>query len=217
VTFVRRPVRLTVACLAAATLVACVKSRDSIPPRLSLGAATCASDVALTNAVAGVKDKDGKYTATMRFTDTAACVTDASGATSVYQVVVLPEVTDGLMATAVSVPFGETIFTPRLQLRDDKGAIAREIGRDAFLFSGPTLQAQLRLRAGDRYLVVLSDPGTVGQTTTQIASRTVHSGVAAGGVYVPVNTGAEGSTNLTFALNGEVTVVIEPIPDANKR
>lgn len=211
--------RLRSAFLAAAilslTVAACATQRPSVPARLDLRAANCGSDVQLTGALVLTQEKkDGPFTATARIGDTAPCV-DQGGVRSVYQVFALPGGDVAMMATVVSVPLGGTIFTPRLQLRGGDGAITREVGRDAFLFSGNTLQVQLRLRAGERFVVALSDPATIGRTVTNIASGTNSTGlVTPSGGYVPINTGYENSATLTFAHNGEVVVIVGPIPDA---
>jgi hypothetical protein len=199
-------------------VVGCATQRESVPARLDLSVATCGGEVQLAGAMALMQEKkDGPFKATARIGDTAPCVTDQGGARSTYHVFALPGGDGAMMATVVSVPLGGTIFTPRLQFRGSDGAITRDVGRDAFLFSGNTLQVQLRLRAGESFVVVLSDSATVGQTVTNIASSTSAAGVPVGGGYVPIYTGREDSAKLTFAHNGEVVVIVGPIPDAEKR
>lgn len=209
-----RPIFLAAVILSLA-VAGCATQRPSVPARLDLSAANCGSDIQLAGALALTQEKkDGPFTATARIGDAAPCV-DQNGIRSVYQAFALPGVEGAMMATVVSVPLGGTIFTPRLQIRSGDGAIAREVGRDAFLFSGNTLQVQVRLRAGERFVVVLSDPATIGKTVTNIASGTNSTGIVTpGGGYVPINTGYENSATLTFAHNGEVVVIVGPIPDA---
>ena len=199
------------------TVAGCATKRESVPARLDLSAASCGSDIQLAGAlVLTQQKKDGPFIAIARIGDAAPCV-DQNGVRSVYQAFALPGGEGAMMATVVSVPLGGTIFTPRLQLRGGDGAVTREVGRDAFLFSGNTLQVQLRLRAGERFVVALSDPSTIGKTVTNIASGTSSTGlVTPGGGYVPINTGYENSATLTFAHNGEVVVVVGPIPDADE-
>lgn len=208
-----------VAAVCAVALSGCATVRESVPARLDLSSATCPSEVSLAGAVALASEKQGAkdapLKATARIGDTAPCV-DESGLRSTYQVFSLPG-GDGLMITVVSVPLGGTLFSPRLQLRDGTGLMTRDVGRDMFLFGGGnTLQLQLRLRAGERYAVVLSDPKTVGTSVTNIATGTSMTGVPVGTGFVPIYTGHENSANLTFAHNGEVVVIVGAVPDANK-
>ncbi len=198
-------------------LAGCAATRESIPSRLDLSAAACGSDIPVANAVALTREKaDQPFKATVRIGDGAPCVTDASGARSTFQAFAIPP-GEALMITVVSRPLGETIFSPRLQMRDANGGVLRDVARDMFLFNGNALQIQLRLRDGERFVVVLSDPATVGKSVTNIASSTSTTVVPAGPVFIPVTTGGESSSKLTFAHNGEVTVIVGPIPDAARR
>lgn len=212
-------IRIAAAAVCAIALSGCATVRESVPARLDLSQATCASDVSLAGAAVLVSEKQGAkdapLKATARIGDTAPCI-DQAGQRSTYQVFSLPG-GEGLMITVVSVPLGGTLFSPRLQLRDEAGAIAREVGRDMFLFgAGNTLQLQLRLRTGERYAVVLSDPKTVGTSVTNIATGTSMTGVPVGTAFVPIYTGHENSAKLTFAHNGEIVVIVGAVPAAEK-
>lgn len=209
--------RIAVLTAAFALLTACAAKRESIPSRLDLSAAACGSDVPVANAAVLTREKaDQPFKATVRIGDGAPCVMDANGARSTFQVFGIPS-GNAMMITIVSVPLGETIFSPRLQMRDANGAVLRDVARDMFMFNGNALQVQLRLREGERFVVVLSDPATVGKSVTNIASSTSTTVVPAGPVFIPVTSGGESSSKLTFAHNGEVTVTVGPIPDAARR
>jgi len=106
-------------------------------------------------------------------------------------------------------------MTARLEFRDAQGALVREVGRGDFMFSGTSLQVQVRQREGERFLVIASDGGSVGKTVEQIQATRVSSGTMVGAVYVPINYGVEGKSQLIFAHNGEVTTTLAPVPKAD--
>lgn len=161
------------------------------------------------------ESKSDPHKATVRFDETAACLADSKGTKGVYSVVDLGEGEPGSILTVTSYPMGTTVFSPRLEMRTAQGTLSREIGRDTFLYSNHALQAQLRVRAGERYLVIASDGASVGQSVEHIQSSRVSSGVMVGYVYVPVNTGGEAKAQLVFAHSGEVTATLAPMPKAN--
>jgi hypothetical protein len=192
-----------------------VTGREAMTARLEVATPACDSAPALANAAALTqKKKDAPFEATIRFGDTMACITDAAGNKSVYAVLdVAGE--PGRIVTVTSYAMGKTIFSPRLEFRDGQGAVLREVGRDSFLFNGTSLQAQLRQREGERYLVIASDGASVGKTVEQIKASVVTSGVMVGAAYVPVNSGVEGKSELVFAHNGEVTTTVVPMPKSD--
>lgn len=210
-------VKFSTALLLALALAACNTFRDSVPPVVQIAEAPCTKEPVLLNAIAPALIKDNVYSATVNVLETGPCLIDAAGKPVLYQAFSIPAPSVPSMITVVSIPRGETLLSPRLQLRDEGGALLREVPRSAFLFSGNTLQVQLRHHAGERHLVVMSDSATVGQSISQIAGQTQASGVMAGGVYVPINTGTESATKLTFSHNGKLTVVFAPIPDAEPK
>ena len=194
-------------------LAGCVKERDVLPARLDIAATqACAAQPAMTAARPLLQpDKDKPLTATVRFDEAAPCVTDAKGSKSVYAVIDLSAGSAGSILTVSSYPMGSTVFSPRLEFRDAQGALLRSVARDTFLYSGAQLQAQLRQRDGERYLVIASDGESVGQSVERIQSTRSSTVVAAGPVMVPVNTGGEYRAQMVFAYNGEVTVTVEPV------
>lgn len=194
-------------------LAGCVKERDVLPARLDIAAAqACASQPTMTAARPLLQpDKDKPLAATVRFDETAPCVTDAKGNKSVYAVVDLSTGAAGSIVTVTSYPMGSTVFSPRLEFRDAQGALLRSVGRETFLYSGAQLQTQLRQREGERYLVIASDGESVGQSVERIQSTRSSTMVAAGPVMVPVNTGGEFRAQMVFAYNGEVSVTVEAI------
>jgi len=206
--------RLAVAgvCSATIALAACDTTREAMQARLDVTASACAASVDLAAARAFPPPSSQKYTQTIRFTESTPCISDASGKKAVYAVLVLPADNGDGIITVSSHAMGETVFSPHLQLRDEHGAVTRDVARDAFLFSGTAVETQMRERPGERYLVIMSDSASVGQSAQQIQSQRNSTGVKAGPIFVPVNTGAEHTSRLVFAHNGEVTVMIAPMP-----
>lgn len=187
-----------------------------MPARLEISAPACATAPSLTGAVAMVqKAKDEPHRATIRFDDAAACVTDAKGHKGAYGVIDLGQSEPGSILTVTSFVMGSTVFSPRLELRDAQGAVMREVGREAFLYSNDAVQTQLRVRAGEQFLIIASDGTSVGQSVEHIQSSRMSSGVMVGAVYVPYNIGGEAKAQLVFAHSGEVTATLAPMPKAN--
>jgi hypothetical protein len=194
----------------------CQTGREVLAARLEVAAPTCATAPAIAPATAMTqKKKDAPFEATIRFNEANPCVADAAGNKGVYAVLDLPAGEAGRIVTVTSFAMGQTVFAPRLEFRDAQGALLREVGRDAFMFSGTSLQAQVRQREGERFLVIASDGPSVGKTVEQIQSNRVTSGTMVGMVYVPVNYGTEGKSQLVFAHNGEVTTTLAPVPKAD--
>lgn len=197
-------------------VVACQTGHDAMPARLEVSAPSCATAPSLASAIVMVQSaKDEPHKATVRFDDAAACLADAKGNKGVYGAVDLGQGEPGSILTVTSYAMGSTVFSPRLELRDVQGALLREVGRDAFLYSNNTLQAQLRVRAGERFLVIASDSASVGQSVENIQSSRMSSGVMVGAVYVPYNIGGEGRSQMVFAHSGEVSATLAPVPKAN--
>jgi hypothetical protein len=201
-------------CGAAAALAGCNTGREAMQARLEVSAASCAADINLAAAQPFPAASNQKYMQTIRFTEASLCVNDAAGKKAVYAVLAIPADDGAGIITVSSHAMGETVFSPRLQLRDDRGTITREVARDAFLYNGAAVEAQLRERPGERYLVIMSDNASVGQSVQQIQSQRTSTAVAAGPVIVSVHTGSEQTSRLIFAHNGEVTVTVEPMPKA---
>jgi Maltose operon periplasmic protein precursor (MalM) len=198
-----------------AALAGCQTKSVVMPARLEISTPSCAKapDMGLASSFTGKKDE---LVSVVRMGDDAPCVTNAAGQKSSYAVLALPADAQDMIVTVTSKMMGQTILSPRLEIRDDKGALTREIPNEKFAYNGTSVQTQLRQRPGDRYVVILSDPATVGKTVEQIQSIRISSGVMVGMVYVPMNSGAEGRANLVFAHNGEVTTTLVPMPKAGK-
>jgi hypothetical protein len=127
----------------------------------------------------------------------------------------LPQTADEYMLSVTSVPIGEGRFSPNLVLADGDGKTVRDISPDMFMAHGTALRAGLRPHPGERYLIVSSDPETIGQSKTQIMDSTqVSTATLATGGYIEIHTGSENNITMTNAYNGTIIVAAQPIPKA---
>jgi hypothetical protein len=184
---------------------------------LLLDGRACARDpdLAMTRALVLSTNKS----VTVAVDEKMPCLTDSSGDPSLYAVFTLPQAMEEFLVSVTSYPQGQTLFAPRVMILDETGQPMREVSRDLFVFHGPALYLGLRVRAGERYLVVASDPKCVGQQVSHIQSATQSNTAAAvttgGAIFVNINTGSETTSDYTYAHNGSITVAATPVPRAN--
>jgi hypothetical protein len=198
--------------LPALVLAACAESHGP-PPVTSLAERECASAPDLSGARPLLLDPDKKQTVDL---DAAtACWQTSEDTRSAYLVFQLPDSATPYLVDVTSAPRGNTLFSPRLILLDDEGKVARELRRDAFMFHGASLYTGIRSHAGEHYLVVASDPGSVGQQVSQISGNTHASMIMAGTVMFNSYAGSEARNVFTYAHNGAVTVSARPLPKIN--
>ena len=148
----------------------------------------------------------------------APCVQAPDGSRSAYVAVALPATSVPYVLSVRSVILGQTVFAPRMELLDGEGHVLRDIPRSAFMFHGASLYAAVRSHADDRYLVVISDARTVGETRTQVHEAVVHSEAEtvtpSAVVAFQVNTGNDHTEAFTYADNGKLTIAATPLPAA---
>jgi hypothetical protein len=157
-----------------------------------------------------VNDKDLSIT----LDDKTGCLDVHAERKLAYVAFALPVLEQPYFLSVTSIPIGEGLFFPKLTLLDGAGKVLREIPPDVFLPHGAALHAGLRPHPEERYLIVSSDPTTIGQTNSQLTEGIRVSGFMAGGIYVQVQTGLEGKSTLTHAYNGTVTVKATVVPIA---
>lgn len=122
---------------------------------------------------------------------------------------------DSYVLSVTSTPRGATLFSPRLQVFDSAGAVLRERPRDAFMFHGTALYAGMRAYPGDRYLLLTSDPDTVGQQISRIVGSTQANAVPIGTGVILVHTGSEANHGATFVHNGNLTISARALAPVN--
>jgi hypothetical protein len=183
------------------------------PPITSLGNRGCAPAPDL--AAARPVFLSAQQPATADVDAAAPCVTTSDGARAAYQVFGLPDAPTPYLVTVASEPQGQTLFAPRVMILDGNGATQQELPREAFMFHGTKLSVAFRTHGTERFVVVLSDPSSIGTQVSQMKSGVQATAVPAGPVIFFAHTGFESSSVYTYAHNGRVTVSAQPIPTVN--
>lgn len=199
---------------AASALAVCACAGSPGPPPItSVGEGPCATapDLATARPVFLSADKP----VTVDLDRGAACLALPDSTRGVYAVFVLPESPTPYLVTISSVPQGETLFSPRATVLDPTGATVQQLPRDAFMFHGATLSVAFRTHGQERFVVVTSDPASVGQQEPQLQAGIQSTPVVAGPVIFFSHSGWEKSQNYTYAHNGRITVSAQPIPTVN--
>jgi hypothetical protein len=201
--------RIAIAVAASVGLAGCVA--QTLPPTLTLDQRTCLNSIDFSRALPlAANGNPVKVTVD----DNTACL-QTSGMRHAFVLFRLPDSPEPTLISVSSIVTGGTLFAPHLALLDSSGTSMREIGREAFVFRGMSLNAGLRPREGERYLLVYSDPATVGQQESRIVGLTQASAVAAGPVIVSVYSGNEMTLGHTLAHNGTIEVSLRPVPKTN--
>src|ERR1700761_5761452 len=156
------------AAVLAATLLAAGCATPA-PPTVSLAGRACESEINVLTGRAIPLALSERSTVTLD--DKAACAETKDGGRSVFAAFVLPPVPGPTLVSVTSDPIGEGLFSPHVLMLDGGGNILREIPRDSFNFHGASLKVGIRVHAGERYVLVLSDPQTVGGGLTQVQER----------------------------------------------
>ena len=194
--------------LALGLLAAGCAGAPVMPPLLDLGARGCAGAADLARAVA----VPGEGKASVATIDAASPCLGAGTERSLYAVFRLPEPAGAEILEVRSLAGGGgrggAVLPPRLTLLTETGG-SRTVGFESFVFRGSALQASVRLRAGERHVVVSSDPAVVGRQEDRIDS--VHIAYPVG-PYTTAFQGAEVKNGLTYSHAGTVAVATRPVP-----
>ncbi|MET1028003.1 MAG: hypothetical protein ABWY00_12610 [Dongiaceae bacterium] len=205
--------RLTGYVIAAALLSAC----SSVPPSsptTNLENRQCNPSLDLAGA-SGLS-LDGPTKVKVTLDAHAPCLQITGGARSLYTAIKLPPEGTPYLISVTSRPLGQGLFSPHLLLLDSQGKQLREIQREAFLFHGTALRVGIRAHPDEAYLVIASDPQSVGGQVSQISENTQMTYVPVGvGGFVQYHTGIDTTSTYTYAHNGLVEVAVEPVPDGN--
>lgn len=143
------------------------------------------------------------------------CWKSAEGAASSYVVFKLPVANDGYMLLVSSEPRGIVLLSPRLFILDAQGGLLRDVANEKFMFRGADFGTSLRARPGDAYLVVASDPASIGGQVSNIVGSVTQGSMVAGPFIVQTYTGSERNEKRVFSHNGVIEAKAEPLPKAN--
>lgn len=195
--------------LAAALLVsACVTPLPDVPPLLEITSANCAAAPDLSAAVPTVVtiDGDDEKPALATLDATSRCLAGTTGK-SLYAIFSIP---DGGPYTinVSSVSLGSSILAPKAEVLDAQGAVLHELPTSSFLFRGTNLTSLYRSHAGERYLIVESDPANVGKPLQRLKENVQVNAVATGYVYVEIHTGTDVASTATWSHNGQISVSV---------
>lgn len=199
--------------LGSALLVGCATPKPRAPAITSVAPTqVCVAQPSLTNAIAIPYNLEEKITGvSVQIDGSSQCLQNGNGK-SLYKVFKLPDLAPPYIASIRSLPHGQGIFSPSLSLLDDKGNLLRTIDRDKLTFRGSTLSALFRIRNNEKYIVAVSDNGTVGKSYQHIDDRVTTSTVYAGGWSSRVNRGSETIHHATYSHGGMLEVSVREIP-----
>lgn len=191
------------ALLACLTVVACTAA-PAPPPVTSLRERDCSARLVLATAHSVPFGSDQ---ATTTILDGQGLCLNAGITKSSYAVFRLPNAVPPYLVMVTSEPRGRALLSPRLMILNAQGELSREISRDAFMFQDDSLYVGFRTHPGERFVIVASDPGTVGRQVSQIM------GFADSVDYFPL--GHESTRSFIYSHNGRVIVSAQPMPRAD--
>lgn len=198
--------------LALVLLAGCQTTRPDLPPLVQIAPAQCAAAPDLGHASSLPFDAESKERPlSVTIDEGSACLAEGN-IKSLYEIFALPEPGYSYMVTVRSLPSKSGILAPRVIMLDEEGKKLRELSGDAFLFRGSALVAMLRVQAGERYMVVSSDPAVVGEDISRLSGSVNQQMINTGAVMFTVYTGSESTANLTYAYNGHIDIAARPIP-----
>jgi hypothetical protein len=179
-------------CLPIVILAACATPP---PATVNLDGRTCTAGPDLGKAQGLTLEPRNKLTVTLD--GAATCFLTSEGAKSVYATFLLPQFTDEYLVTVVSAPIGQGLFSPHLLMLDPQGKVVRELARESFLFHGSGLSAGIRVHSGEHYLIVASDPQSVGASVSRLSEQTHVTTTSTGFAYFSVHTGSDANDTYT--------------------
>ncbi|MGD1935197.1 MAG: hypothetical protein ACFB0Z_11950 [Candidatus Phaeomarinobacter sp.] len=183
---------------------ACAQDRGPAPI-LSVAQVGCLTEPDLGAAKALVVS-DGEATPLEFLVSGASpCLETGESVRSLFELVRLPEVDAAFSIRVSAVPSSTGLFAPQLTILDADGIPLRQLPEEKYLFRGPKLTASARINAGERYLLIASNPERVGDRS-QRTSAIINQYQSGGPIYFTVRTGSEFTKSVTYSHGGNVTV-----------
>ncbi|EGF89223.1 hypothetical protein ABI_45700 [Asticcacaulis biprosthecium C19] len=199
-------------------LQACATTPPPPPPMAvtDLSGKTCATEPSTANAVSltPVK-KQVLHTVSTLVDANTPCLTGADGSLSNYVVYAIPASGENHTVTVGGVQEAIRTFAPTVTLLQSDGKVTRSFGEDRFALLGNTLGVQFRPLPAERFIVVQSNPGLVGESVATVETRiTTTSGYAAPTAYsygysYTHERGADGKHERTFSHEGYINVTVQ--------
>ena len=199
----------------ALSVAACAVPHD--PPLLTLGSLACDDQPVFEDAQPVPFDRLGGTGA--KLGTAGRCVRRNDGPATTYAVFELPATTQPYRVNITSIASGGTLVSPRATIYDAARQPVRVLEPSEFRPTIIGLRAGIRLRGGERWLVMEADHAAVGQPVklrlgglrpgeVQVASSTPVF------IYVPASSCPDivRENSATYSLNGRVNVSALPIP-----
>jgi hypothetical protein len=118
----------------------------------------------------------------------------------------LPESQTPYRILLLSIPQGDTLFSPAVTTYAADGQAYRRVSREVFTLRGGLLQATVEVQPDERFMVINSDPRSVGSQTVEYTHTGMETAGAAGGFVIPRVRDTSRSITFTNAHNGTMTV-----------
>lgn len=201
--------------LASFALLSACATPKAPPPVTDISSRTCAATPDLSKAVPLAFDGKKETVQTVDIADTTPCMKSAAGA-AVYVAYVLPQSDMPYVIAVASPALGATLFAPHVMLLANDGTVRREYAGKEVEFRGTGLGVQVRYHPDEAYLIVASDPASVGSATSRINEATHVNYGSTGYATYQIHTGSESQDTYTYAHNGRVTVTLTPIEPPKK-
>ena len=194
-------------------LAACAPKPEIVAPVYSIGSKTCSSEADISTALPIGFNPEKPEVIEVRIDNSSPCVEKPGAERQLYQLIELPVTGTPYLVSIGSKINGGGIFAPVLSTIDSEGNALRRIDQSSFLFRGSSLTAKLESKPNERFLVIASNPTSVGDTSMRINSLISSQTAYSNGFAYQINSGRETRTNITYSHSGLVSVSTHPLPN----
>lgn len=191
-----------------AGLAACAVQQKT-EPVTDFGQLSCKDEINLATATSLVLDAEEPQRVSIW--SAASCTVDGEGMPYVFTLFALPPTESAYTVTIQSSRIGEAQFAPRALLLDQSGGTLQELPLARFTQRGPVLQGTLFVaaKAQERYLLVRSEPGRVGEVRAENLQSANSTPIVASGLMFNYASGSETRLRTTLSLNGELNLRVK--------